>query len=360
MAITKLKKILIAPLDWGLGHTTRCIPIIRYLQSRQHHITFAGNAFQRRFIEQTFPNIETIHIEGYNITYSRTAIGFLPALLRQGPKILKTIAREHRWLAQMQEEHQFDLIISDNRYGLYHAATPSYVLTHQLEIQTGLGGFINSLVRKAHYRMLQKFTGCWVVDNEGADNLSGALAHPRALPANATYIGLLSQFDDVEAQKGEAQYILILLSGPEPQRTILSKLLWEQALASKSKVVFVEGKENAQPHSIVPPHIAYHKRVGSQMLRDLIEHAAMVICRSGYSTIMDLVYLHKKAIIIPTPGQTEQEYLGRHLSNRQYFFCIPQKDAGLQPVSSPAVVGYEPPYLQEHFHTYRRVLDQHV
>lgn len=360
MAIAKLKKILIAPLDWGLGHTTRCIPVIRYLQSREHHITFAGNAFQRRFIEQTFPNIETIHIDGYNITYSRSGIGFLPAILRQAPKILKTIAREHRWLAQVQEERQFDLIISDNRYGLHHPAIPCYILTHQLQIQTGLGGFMNNLVRKAHYRMLQPFTGCWVVDNEGADNLSGALAHPRALPRNATYIGLLSQFDDMEAQKGTEQYVLILLSGPEPQRTILSKLLWEQALACKSRVIFVEGKENAQPHSIVPPHIAYHNRAGSRMLRDLIEHAAMVICRSGYSTIMDLVYLHKKAIIIPTPGQTEQEYLGRYLANRQYFYCVPQKEAAKQSTSSPQIAAYNPPYLQEQFHTYRRILDRYI
>ncbi|MBS1689987.1 MAG: hypothetical protein JSS96_14755, partial [Bacteroidetes bacterium] len=308
----KCKKILIAPLDWGLGHTTRCVPIIRYLLSQEQRPVFAGNEWQRNFINKTFSNIETIHLDGYNVRYGKTNSGFLYSLLLQVPRIYKTIRAEHKWLIEKAEEEKFDGIISDNRYGLFHPDIPSIVMTHQLEIQSGMGSMADKSLQKVHYRYLQRFNECWVPDAAGSPNLSGKLGHPNTTPSNTYYIGLLSQLD-VMAGSERDNSLLILLSGPEPQRSMLSSLLWEQLYHYTGTVHFVEGSNEAVPPKDIPEHVRYHKQLNRTELLPLLSKAGMVICRSGYSTLMDLLRLKQKAILIPTPGQTEQEYLGRYL-----------------------------------------------
>lgn len=244
---------------------------------------------------------------------------FLPKLLMQVPSILHSIEREHKWLEELAKTRRIDGIISDNRYGLYHSDIPNVILTHQLCIQTGFGILANSLVQYIHYRFLEKFNACWVVDILEAPGLSGELAHPKQLPNNAQYIGLLSQMDEIKPVDILSDYILILLSGPEPQRTILHNILWKQCLQLDRKVVFVAGSKSAIIPSSIPSHITYYQQAGQDILGPLLRDASFVICRSGYSTLMDLVALRKKAILIPTPGQTEQEYLGRQLQDSGLF-----------------------------------------
>lgn len=328
MSTQKLKKILLAPLDWGLGHTSRCIPIIRHLHSSGHKVVFAGNQWQIDFIYKAFPAVETVLLQGYDVSYSRSTWGFMPTIMLQLPKILSTIRREHDWLIKLCATQHFDAIISDNRYGLYHPRIPSVIMTHQLQVQTGTGRLSDNIFAKLHYKMLQRFSKCWVVDVPGKPNLSGSLAHPKMLPHNAEYIGLLSQFEQTTVT-GEGQHLLILLSGPEPQRSILSALLWQQLQDYTGKVVFVEGSNNITPPATIPSNIQYHKQLTQETLQPLIEQASMLICRSGYSTLMDVVALNKKAIIIPTPGQTEQEYLAKHLHSAGVFYTASQKNFNL-------------------------------
>lgn len=319
-------RILVAPLDWGLGHTTRCVPVIQHLQSLGHTAVFAGNNWQRQYIVKTFPAIETIHLEGYNVEYSKKGGGFMAKLFAQLPGLLKTIRYEHQWVQQQVEALQIDGIISDNRYGLYHPSIPSVIMTHQVLAQSGMGPFVDNLLRRIHYKQLERFNDCWVVDVPGTPNLAGKLAHPSVMPANAKYIGLLSQ---VEPMPVSEQHLLILLSGPEPQRTLLADMLWQQVQQYKGKVVFVEGSDDVTGKSIIPANITYHKRITKEVLQPLIAAANMVVCRSGYSTLMDLVVLGKKAILVPTPGQTEQEFLGRHLHKEGVFYHAPQKGLNL-------------------------------
>ena len=327
MHTTPAKHILIAPLDWGLGHTTRCIPIIRHLLKKGHQVTLAGNKTQQDFVRKVFEEISTVHLEGYNIQYSRSKQGFMWSLLRQIPRVLKSIQAEHHWLQDYTRQHPIDGIISDNRYGLYHPSIPTIILTHQLQVQSGLGKWIDKRL-PFHYQYLEKFGACWIVDSPEQQHLAGILSHPGKIPGNARYIGLLSQMQPSELPVPET-HLLVLLSGPEPQRTILSDILWSQLEAYKGKVVFIEGSASIAPRTNVPGHINYYLQVQTTQLQALLEAASLVVCRSGYSTLMDLALLGKKALLIPTPGQTEQEYLGKHLQAAGVFPCFAQKDFSL-------------------------------
>lgn len=318
------RHILVAPLDWGLGHTTRCVPLIRHILDRGHKVSFAGNEAQRSYINAALPGTCTLHLDGYNVSYSRSGSGFMWHMAAQLPRLLSTIRTEQEWLRRNVSEHHIDGIISDNRYGLYHSSVPSVIMTHQLQPISGLGSMADSLVRRMHYRHLEKFDECWVVDEETAPGLAGKLSHPSVLPAHAKYIGPLSAIEPVEPPK--RGFLLVLLSGPEPQRTLLSGLLWQQALRYPGEVVYVEGSEHAAPPAQIPPHISYHKRVAGNTLAAYIAGAEMVVCRSGYSTIMDLLKLNKKAILVPTPGQTEQEYLAALHSSGGRFTVLGQDE----------------------------------
>ncbi len=322
----KQKKILVAPLDWGLGHTTRCMPIIQHLVDRNCQVLFAGKESQRSYVSQTFPNIEYIDLEGYNVEYANTGMGLMPKLLGQMPRLNKVIKKEHEWLKGLVSNGVVDAVISDNRYGLNHPDIPTVMMTHQLQPMSGMGNIIDSALRPQHYKYLQRFRDCWVVDTE-ENGWAGKLSHPEELPDNATYMGLLSQLQRGLEQK---DYMLVLLSGPEPQRTIIADKLWEQVQDHEGEVVFVSGSDEYLKPEVIPTHIKYYGRVTKTVLDKLVQQASVVVCRSGYSTVMDLVKLGKKAIFIPTPGQTEQEYLAAYLSQRPEFTAAGQKNFRLK------------------------------
>ncbi|MBL7719226.1 MAG: glycosyl transferase family 28 [Flavipsychrobacter sp.] len=328
MPAKNTKRILVAPLDWGLGHSSRCLPLITYLRGLGHEVVVAGNTWQRSFLSESCPGIKTIHLEGYNVAYSKKAGGFMFSMFRQLPKILASIRQEHHWLAEEVAKHPYDGIISDNRYGLFHQKVPSVIMTHQLSVRTGLGNAVDEMLRRLHYKYLRRFPQCWVVDAGSNANLGGKLSHPKSLPENAGYMGLLSQFRKKNTNGN--QHLLVLLSGPEPQRTLLSDILWEQVQAHKGAVVFVEGSDEINARTGAAAHISYHLRLATEQLQPLLEEAGIVICRSGYSTLMDLVALGKRAIVIPTPGQTEQGYLASHLHRAGVFFSCRQKNFNLR------------------------------
>jgi UDP:flavonoid glycosyltransferase YjiC (YdhE family) len=353
----KHKHILIAPLDWGLGHTTRCVPLIRFIQQKGHIPVFAGNETQCSFIEDTFGPIDFIHLEGYNITYSKWNQYAQMGLLSQLPHILGAIKNEHRWLQNLVAEGKIDGVISDNRYGLYHPAIPSVILTHQLQIQSGFGNVADNIVRKLHYKFLNRFNDVWVVDSPSSLGIAGKLSHPNKLPNNTTYIGALSQFENrASAANTNKDQLLILLSGPEPQRTVLSAILWQQMQEYNGKVVFVEGSESAPNPASIPANVEWHKRLNAKALEPILCDAGMVVCRSGYSTIMDLIALQKQAILIPTPGQTEQEYLATRLHKAGIFFSAPQKNFELQEALSASANFNNTTDQKDSFQLYKPVL----
>lgn len=336
----KQQRILIAPLDWGLGHLSRCMPIIHYLIAQGVRVYFAGNESQQSYVQSVFPDIDCLLLPGYDVRYARKGYCFAPKLLAQIPRLYKRIREEHSWLQSIVARYQIDAVISDNRYGLYHPQIPCVLLTHQLQIQTGMGQIGDRLLQKIHYRYIEKFSACWLVDTAEAPGLSGVLAHPKHLPNVPTkYIGYLSQCASlsVDAAQDTEASVLVLLSGPEPQRTILAERIWRQALQLKQSVVFVAGNEQAPIPSDVPSHITYHQRLSGDALRNAIAQASIVICRSGYSTIMDLTALAKQAILIPTPGQTEQVLLANNLQQQGFYMMRLQQNFELQEALAAAV-----------------------
>lgn len=342
-----------------MGHTTRTVPLIAHLLAAGHHVTVAGNAWQRQYLSATFPGIPSLHLDGYDVSYSRHRGSFMLSIFAQIPRLLKTIRREHQWLLQLTSKQHFDGIITDNRYGLYHPSIPSVIMTHQPQMQVGMGQMNDKVLMKIHYRMLGKYSGVWLVDVPGSPNLAGTLSHPAVLPPHATYIGLLSQMAGMPP--GNEEHLLVLLSGPEPQRTILSRILWQQVQNYKGKVVFIEGSNDAATPQSIPPGISYYKRITKEELQPLIARASMVVCRSGYSSLMDLVAMDKKAILIPTPGQTEQEYLGKYLHNSAVFYSASQKGFDLmKSLTDTASFPFKKLPLDDAFTRYKDVVDEWV
>ena len=317
--------ILIAPLDWGLGHATRCIPIIDYLLKNNHRVSMAAPRHINDFVKQYFPNLKTIPLRGYEISYSKKSIFFSAKIIVQIPKILSAIKRERQWLAKEIEQNHYDMIISDNRYGLHHPKVQSVIMTHQVSIQTGMGKFADLVLQKLHYRFLNRFNRVWIVDEEGTNNLAGKLAHPEKLPQNAEYTGILSQMmlyhSSVNLEnKTKQNNIVILLSGPEPSRSILEAEIMEQIGRLNSEDTFTIIAGNLKAKEVDSSNVNYFAKLSGQALYNVLNDADLVICRSGYSTLMDLAVLKKRALLIPTPGQTEQEYLSGYCHKR--FGCI--------------------------------------
>ena len=319
------KRILVAPLEWGLGHATRCIPIIQELLALNCDVLIGAEAAAHALLEKEFPQLQFLPLKGYRMKYSRNAYWLPAKILLQFPKIISSIYNERRWLKKAIRNHSIDAVISDNRFGFYNSSVPCIYMTHQLTIKTG-NRFTESIAQKIHYRFINKYRECWVPDNEGPVNLAGVLSHPIRLPKiPLRYIGPLSRLEKKEVEK---KYDLaVIISGPEPQRTLFEKLLLDQLSDYAGTVLFVRGLPGNSPGNIsANSKIKIHDHLSSDELNEAIQRSSMIISRSGYTTVMDLVKLQKPAILIPTPGQPEQEYLADYLMGENIFYCVAQKD----------------------------------
>jgi UDP:flavonoid glycosyltransferase YjiC (YdhE family) len=319
-----LPKVLVAPLDWGLGHATRCIPIIRELLAQHCEVIIAAEGKVKALLQLEFPGLRFIHLPGYHIEYAATGWGLAVKIVAQIPKILFAIKEEQEWLARLLETERIDAVISDNRYGLYHPDIISIFVTHQLLIKAPFK-LAEDLLQGLNYQYINEFTECWVPDAAGEENLAGMLSHPEELPVVPVhYIGTLTRFQK-DTTPAEETYIAIILSGPEPQRSLLEDIILEDIHDYTKPVVLVRGLPESTEELELPPHVTAFNHLPTAELAQKIKGASMVISRCGYSTVMDLITLQKKSILVPTPGQTEQEYLATHLMENSLAFCIEQK-----------------------------------
>ena len=312
----KIKKnILISPLDWGMGHASRIIPIIELLINEGHNIIIAANGLQKKLLQSSFPNIIFEDIISYNIQLSDKNSQNIK-ILAQIPKIILTIRKERNQVKKLIKKHNIDIIISDNRYGFRNKTIKSIFITHQTHILLPKKiKFLEKALNKINTKLINKFDICWVPDVEGNKNFSGKLSHKNTKIKNLKYIGILSKFKKIDLEINND--ILVILSGPEPQRTILENILETRLGDTNNAVIIVRGN-NLEKKSEYG-NIDYIAFANTQELNELILKSRILISRSGYSSIMDYVYLQKRAIIVPTPGQTEQEYLAEYLSNKNYF-----------------------------------------
>ena len=302
------KTILIAPLNWGLGHATRCIPIIKALQENNYIPIIASDGIALELLRKEFPYIKSLELPSYQIEYAKNGKNFKWKLLQKFPKMMKAVLNEKKLIKKWVKKYDIDGIISDNRLGVFSKKVPSVFITHQLNVMTGNTTWITS---KLHQHIIKKYKECWVPDLEETPNLTGKLGHIKNPDFKLKYIGPLSRFHKREIAK---QYdLMIILSGPEPQRGFLEEKLKKEVLNFGGKTIFIKGivEKDQQKNQI--ENVTYYNFMNSRQLEQTFNESEMVLCRSGYTTIMDLVKLDKKAFFIPTPGQFEQEYLAEKL-----------------------------------------------
>lgn len=305
---TAPKTILIAPLNWGLGHATRCIPIIRALQENNYIPIIASDGIALELLRKEFPNIQTLELPSYQIEYAKNGANFKWKLIKNGPKMIRAILEEKKIIQNWVEKYAIDGIISDNRLGVFSKKIPSVFITHQLNVMTGNTTWITS---KIHQSIIKKYTECWVPDLAGTPNLTGKLGHIDNPNLKTKYIGPLSRLQKKLLPK---KYdLLVILSGPEPQRGMLEKHLKKEIVKYNGNVIFIEGNIEKEQKTTTIRNVTYYNFMNSTELEQAFNESEMVLCRSGYTTIMDLAQLRKKAFFIPTPGQYEQEYLAKKL-----------------------------------------------
>ena len=312
------KRILVAPLDWGLGHATRCIPIIKELINHHCEVYIAAEKNIFFLLKKEFPSLVFLRCKGYEIEYGRNKKDFFAKILFQFPMIFLSILDENRWLKKTVAAYEIDAVISDNRLGMYSKKIPSIYITHQLHIKTG-NRFTDLIAQKIHYFFIKKYTQCWVPDNKKND-LAGELSHPKKIPSNVIYMGILSRFHSLSLVK--IYDLLITISGPEPQRSFFEKKILKELENFSGSALLVRGLP-ADNHSLPSTSsIKIVNHLSAEDLNQALEQSKMIIGRSGYTTMMDMAALKKKAILIPTPGQTEQEYLAKYNFKRNYFFSV--------------------------------------
>lgn len=305
------KTIFISALDWGLGHSTRCVPLIRELK-KNNRIIIGVTPITRPVFEEEFPTLEKINVPAYDIKYS----SFLPLwlkLLTDWRRISSVIKKENTLLDNIIEKYKIDVVISDNRFGLHSKKTHCIFVTHQLFLKTP---FANAVAQHINRKYILNFDEVWVPDYEDAlQSLNGGLSHGKHFHKNIKYIGPKSRLTKTNPAEKKYDY-LVLISGPEPQSTKLKNMLLHKIAGFpdlKFALVSPSGtKINADNMDVfIAPT--------NQQLSEIICASEKIICRSGYSTLMDLHQLDKKKLVlIPTPGQTEQEYLAEYW-HKKYF-----------------------------------------
>ena len=337
----KRPSICISPIDWGLGHATRCITLIKAFEKLGYQVYIATEGYHEAILREALPSAQFLHLRGYRIRYAKWGFNLPLVLLFQVPQIIYSIIYEYRWLQKAQAQYKFDLIVSDNRFGFYHKTVPSVFITHQLNLQMHFE-LATRLFQKIQYAWLKRFTACWIPDIEGAHNLSGILANPKHKPIIPLwYMGCLSRLIDtpiynpsdnsssIHSANNNKNVFLGIVSGPEPQRTLLENLLWKAGNNLNIPFIVIAGTPSKdQPNKLIKENKnakLYAHLAAPELVRE-IKRAEYIICRGGYTTLMELIPFEKKLIFIPTPGQTEQMYLGKLWEEKNWALCYAQEN----------------------------------
>tara|TARA_B110001450_G_scaffold28262_1_gene24684 strand:+ start:8289 stop:9362 length:1074 start_codon:yes stop_codon:yes gene_type:complete len=318
------KNIIIAPLNWGLGHATRCIPIIEELKKNGFTPIIASDGSALDLLIKEFPTLKFIKLPSYNITYAKNGVFLKLKLLANIPKLIAAVKKETLIINNLVEKENIHGIISDNRFGVYHKNIPSVYITHQINVFSGI---TTKFTSKLHQKIIRKFDECWIPDIKSENNYSGELSKSHNLKIKSKYVGVLSRFKKNEI--ANLYDYLIILSGPEPQRTILEHKLLTELKDSIKKIILIKGVVESEQKITKKNNITCYNFMTSKELELTINQSNIIIARSGYTTIMDLATLNKKAFFIPTPGQYEQLYLAKRLDKignatycKQDDFCI--------------------------------------
>ena len=312
-------KILICPLNWGLGHATRCVPVIRQLLKEKHEPVIVSDGFPLAFLRLEFPSLRFIEYPSYSIFYA-AGKSQVVAMICNFPSIITGIIKEHYWLKKLLQTEHFDKVISDNRFGMWNKNVDCIYITHQLMVKMPRYlKFLEPFVHLIHKGFINRYSECRIPDAKENGGLSGDLSHKYPLPKNATFIGPLTRFQGFENIQPNSEFeVIAVISGVEPQRSLIEKSLVTRFEHTNQKILIVAGQPGPERTETPVGKITIVSHIQDDELASLLLGSKKIIARSGYSTIMDLAALNclHKAELIPTPGQTEQVYLASFLKNK--------------------------------------------
>ena len=318
------KKFLICALNWGIGHAARVIPIIHILLKHGQTVYLASDGDALTFLRREFPDLEYFELPAYDPVYPKGDSGMMGKILFQMPKFSSAISREHSLVERIVKEKRIDIIISDNRYGCYSSRIKSILITHQINIQMpAFFGFLEPFVNFYNWRRIKRFFRVWVPDFRDDRNVTGELSSSNTV--GKRYIGQLSRMKHIE-NAGHKYDVLVLISGPEPQRTIFENMMRSQLYNYHGSSLLVKGQPTGSSDINTIGRLSEVDFLETKELNLAMEQSEIVVCRSGYSTIMDLAKLGKNAILVPTPGQTEQIYLAKVLFHRGICYYKDQSE----------------------------------
>lgn len=326
--MNKSYNILICPLEWGLGHATRMIPIAKALRDMNNNIIIGSGDEHLALFRKEIPGLSYLSFSGFRPGYSRYLPQYLSMFLKT-PLLLYHIVREHLVLKKIIREHSVDIVISDNRFGLWNRKITSVYVTHMPLIPFPKPfRFLEFSGILLHRFIIKKYSLCFIPDLPGDLNVSGRLSHGLKLPGNVRYTGILSRFNtngqSDEVKIASFQHNTVILSGPEPQRGILKQKLTDILKDKLPITIILEGNPDKENGPVKSGNITYINHLLTPEMKEIISGSQSIITRSGYTTIMDLISLNCSALLIPTPGQTEQEYLAEYLSGKGWFYILSQ------------------------------------
>jgi len=363
----KSQRLLFAVLDWGLGHATRTAPLIRAALQSGHEVHIASRGTALSWLQSQWTSEVTFHTKpGRTIQYSER-FNFW-RIASQMPGFLQSIEEEKKWTEQAFRRFEFTHLFSDNCYGVVLPAVPSILMTHQLHLPVPRP--LQGLARRQVSKWCEPFDQIWVPDIPTTPNWSGDLGHPALDSSKTHWVGLLShlasdtmatsnanQYKSSEPTTGRKYRIVGMVSGPEPHRSIMESKLrdWLQTLPGKHVIFSGNPSGTEEKHG----HVEIHNHADSQTIAEAWKQADLLVCRGGYSTVMDLVCMGKPAILIPTPGQAEQASLSNHLAHCPCFKVIAQSDFHTENLPKPgAELDWSPPPSPAEYATAKsRMLD---
>lgn len=313
--------VVVAPLDWGLGHATRCIPIIKQLKENQNTCIIASSGNALLLLQKEFPSEIFEELPAYNIKYGKTSFSTLWKLLLQIPKALRVKSQEQKRTQEIVEKYAVSTIISDNRFGVQSLSCKNIFITHQLRIRLPFAiRFFEKFFYWVNKSIIEKYDECWIPDYEGEDNLSGLLSHSWEV-LHSKFIGPLSAKESVNCEK---QYdVAVILSGPEPQKSLLENELHSILETLPHKVFFANSCGSYRDNQLI---VNCSHQLTNEEISSILCKSKIVISRAGYSSIMDYEKLGCNAILVPTPGQSEQEYLASYLATKEKYQFVLQKN----------------------------------
>jgi spore coat polysaccharide biosynthesis predicted glycosyltransferase SpsG len=327
--LNKKYNILICPLEWGLGHAGRMIVLAKKLRERQNNVFIGAGKEHQALFRNELQGLTYIDFPGFRPGYSRFLPQYISLLLKM-PILLYYILAEHIRLKSIIRNHKINVVISDNRFGLWNRKIKSVYITHQPLIPfPGKFKFLEWTGILFHRFFIRKYSLCLIPDLPGELNVSGRLTHEVKLPGNTRFIGILSRFtslSDPHGNKDGSPYNTLILSGPEPQRTIFREKVVEILRNSELPTVIMEGKPGDSAGVTRTGNIISYNHLPAVEMQDIISGSKTIITRPGYSSVMELISLNRTALLVPTPGQTEQEYLAGYLSAKGWFSTVSQKN----------------------------------